>query len=85
MQTFFKDFYGKEFISEEARDDSEKELEKIKNDFSDVTTGNDKLFEENEFLKNKEKDYISKIKELEMKLNQNKEKSDKLEEKNQPL
>ena len=27
LQTFFKDFYGKEFISEEARDDSEKELD----------------------------------------------------------
>ena len=27
LQTFFKDFYGKEFISEEARDDSEKEID----------------------------------------------------------
>ena len=27
LQTFFKDFYGKEFISEEARDDPEKELD----------------------------------------------------------
>ena len=27
LQTFFKDFYGKEYISEESRDDTEKELD----------------------------------------------------------
>ena len=27
LQTFFKDFYGKEYVSEESRDDTEKELD----------------------------------------------------------